>query len=74
MTTKFTFGYAEAEALAQLITETLIDCKGIDIEDPTVDDAILALMNICTEYYRRGHAAALADVALMQLANKDSPQ
>lgn len=67
-------GQEQSEALAELIIRTLSACKGIEIEDSTVDDAVLALMNLCAEHYRLGHAAALADVALFNLANKDSPQ
>lgn len=67
-------GQEQAEALAELLVQTLAGCKGIDIEDSSVDDAVLAIMNICAEHYRNGQTDAMAAAALALELDKDSPQ
>jgi hypothetical protein len=66
---------SQAEAIAERLTDLLKECKGIDIEDETVDDCIIKLMDMLSEAYQEGYSESNADegIAHDQLVESQRP-
>lgn len=56
----------EDEARAEAIATILIECKGIDMDDTTTENAILALMALLDLAYLAGRQDAMADEAIAE--------